>query len=50
MEQNIVGRLFSQVPGLYAYIIMSDKQRQQTIAEFADLVNSNTKKVSQGNK
>ena len=29
---------------------MSDKKRQQTIAEFADLVNSNAKKVSQGNK
>ncbi|WP_318263300.1 prephenate dehydrogenase dimerization domain-containing protein [Francisella-like endosymbiont] len=50
MEQNIVGRLFSQVHSLYADIIMSDKQRQQTIAEFADLVNSNAKKVSQGNK
>ncbi|OEZ33650.1 prephenate dehydrogenase [Francisella endosymbiont of Amblyomma maculatum] len=29
---------------------MSDKQRQQTIAEFADFVNSNAKKVSQGDK
>ena len=47
MELNVVGRLFSQGHGLYADIIMSDKQRQQTIADF---VNSNAKKVSQGDK
>jgi prephenate dehydrogenase len=50
MELNIVGRLFSQGPGLYSDIIMSDKQRQQTIAEFAEFVNLNAEKVSQGDK
>ncbi|ASG67077.1 bifunctional chorismate mutase/prephenate dehydrogenase [Francisella halioticida] len=50
MELNIVGRLFSQGPGLYADIIMSDEQRQQTITEFAEFVNSNAKKVSDGDK
>ena len=50
MELNIVGRLFSQGPELYADIIMSDKQRQQTIAEFAEFVNSNAEKVSDGDK
>ncbi|AJI75871.1 prephenate dehydrogenase family protein [Francisella philomiragia subsp. philomiragia ATCC 25015] len=50
MELNIVGRLFSQGPGLYADIIMSDKQRQQTIAQFAEFVNSNAEKVSDGDK
>lgn len=50
MELNIVGRLFSQGPGLYSDIIMSDEQRQKTIAEFAEFVNSNAEKVSQGDK
>lgn len=50
MELNIVGRLFSQGPGLYSDIIMSDKQRQQTIAEFADFVSSNADKIAQGDK
>jgi prephenate dehydrogenase len=50
MELNIIGRLFSQGPGLYSDIIMSDKQRQQTISEFAEVVSSNAKKVTNGDK
>ena len=45
MELNIVGRLFSQGPGLYADIIMSDKQRKQMIKEFARLVMSKADSV-----
>jgi prephenate dehydrogenase len=50
MELNIIGRLFSQGPGLYSDIIMSDKQRQETISEFAELVSTNAKKVANGDK
>ncbi|MFT4693579.1 MAG: prephenate dehydrogenase [Francisella sp.] len=50
MELNIIGRLFSQGPGLYSDIIMSDKQRQETIFEFAELVSTNAKKVANGDK
>jgi prephenate dehydrogenase len=50
MELNIIGRLFSQGPGLYADIIMSDKKREQTIGEFAEVVNSSAKKVQQQDK
>lgn len=50
MELNIIGRLFSQGPGLYADIIMSDKQRQDTIVEFAEFVSTNAKKVADNDK
>ena len=50
MELNIVGRLFSQAPGLYADIIMADNQRQDTIAEFAKLVNNNAKNICENDK
>ena len=50
MELNIIGRLFSQGPGLYSDIIMSDEQRQETISEFAELVSTNAKKVANGDK
>ncbi|GAB4221790.1 MAG: hypothetical protein Kow0076_0600 [Francisella sp.] len=50
MELNIVGRLFSQGPGLYADIIMSGKQRQKEIKEFADFISTQAQKVYQGDK
>lgn len=50
MELNIIGRLFSQGPGLYADIIMSDKKREQIIFEFANVVSDNAKKISQEDK
>lgn len=50
MELNIIGRLFSQGAGLYSDIIMSDKHRQETISEFAELVSINAKKVANGDK
>ena len=50
MELNIIGRLFSQGPGLYSDIIMSDKQRQETISEFADFVSANAKDIANGDK
>ena len=50
MELNIIGRLFSQGPGLYSDIIMSDKQRQDTISEFAEFVSTNAEKVANGDK
>ena len=50
MELNIIGRLFSQGPGLYSDIIMSDKQRQKTISEFAEFVSANAEKVANGDK
>ena len=50
MELNIIGRLFSQGPGLYSDIIMSDKQRQETISEFAGFVSTNAEKVANGDK
>jgi prephenate dehydrogenase len=50
MELNIIGRLFSQGSGLYSDIIMSDKQRQETISEFAEFVSANAEKVAQGDK
>ncbi len=50
MELNIIGRLFSQGPGLYSDIIMSDKQRLETISEFAAFINTNAAKVANGDK
>ncbi|QIV96780.1 prephenate dehydrogenase/chorismate mutase/prephenate dehydrogenase [Allofrancisella inopinata] len=50
MELNIVGRLFSQGPGLYADIIMSDESRQKAIAEFAEFVAENSKDIIKGDK
>lgn len=50
MELNIIGRLFSQGSGLYSDIIMSDKQRQETISEFAKFVSTNAEKVANGDK
>ncbi len=42
-ELNIVGRLFNQKPELYADIIMSDKERINTINEFVKCIqNQNT--------
>tara|TARA_R110002167_G_scaffold275157_1_gene481213 strand:+ start:365 stop:1189 length:825 start_codon:yes stop_codon:yes gene_type:complete len=39
MELNIVGRLFSQSPELYADIIMSDEDRIDLVGEYVDLIN-----------
>ncbi|MFC4892327.1 bifunctional chorismate mutase/prephenate dehydrogenase [Pseudofrancisella aestuarii] len=50
MELNIVGRLFSQGPGLYADIIMSDDSRKEMVAEFAEFVQQNAKGVEKGDK
>ena len=50
MELNIVGRLFSQGPGLYADIIMADKQRENTISEFAEFVAEHADSVSKSDK
>ena len=50
MELNIIGRLFSQGPGLYSDIIMSDEKRQKTIVEFAEFVSTNAEKVANGDK
>jgi prephenate dehydrogenase len=50
MELNIVGRLFSQGPGLYADIIMSDNERKKMITEFAGFVTKNANMVSNGDK
>lgn len=46
MELNIVGRLFSQSPNLYADIIMSDDHRTDLIGEFVTLMNDEYKKVN----
>ena len=50
MELNIIGRLFSQGPGLYSDIIMSGKQRQETISEFAEFVSTNAEIVANADK
>ena len=50
MELNIVGRLFSQGPGLYADIIMADKDRENTISEYADFVADHAKSIAKSDK
>ncbi len=50
MELNIVGRLFSQGPGLYADIIMSDEKRKKMISEFARLVSEKADSVKGNDK
>ena len=50
MELNIVGRLFSQGPGLYADIIMADKDRENTISEYAEFVADHAKSIAESDK
>lgn len=50
MELNIIGRLFSQDPKLYADIIMSDTKREGLIGEFSSFIHTQANEVMAGNK
>lgn len=50
MELNIIGRLFSQDPKLYADIIMSDPQREALIGEYATFIQNQANAVMASDK
>jgi prephenate dehydrogenase len=50
MELNIIGRLFSQDPKLYADIIMSDPKREALIGEYATFIQNQANAVMANDK